>query len=166
MMPRSNSTSRNNNNGYKGNSHYSRKPKFNSDEQIKTTTHHKVHKTPVVKTLEPSEKYAKTMELLKAKGFFVDAEYGNRIRFDQIEEFRVDGRDVPVLIANIQYKNKRQDIVRRKKVYRIVRYNDKEIIGMVSKNENYDVLNFVKVDTTVTPVPEKVASVRPHRSYR
>jgi predicted transcriptional regulator YheO len=138
------------------------RPRYQKEQKICTTD----AKHPLSPLVDPSEKYAKTMELIKAKGFFVDAQYGNRIRFTQIEEFHVDnkdGRDVPVLVCNIQYKNKAGDTVRRRSVYRIVRYNDKEIIGMNSRNMNVYVLNRVKVDTSLPP--EKSVPVQTKKVY-
>lgn len=111
------------------------------------TEKHKDFKPSIV---EPSEKYISTIQAIKNKKFFVDAQFGNKIFWESILEFHVDKKDVPVLLCNAKYRNKRGDLVSEKKVYRIIRYNEKEIIGINSQNINIwmsktiDVSKFIK----------------------
>ena len=70
-----------------------------------------------------------------------------------------------MLIVDFEYRNNKQEMVRRKKVYRIVRYNDKEIVGMESRNTNTQVYNRVNVK-----IPERTQEPRlirkPHNNNR
>ena len=115
------------------------KPNSHTKPSENTTTNNTV--------VEPSEKYARTIECIKAKGFFVDGIYGTRVYFNRIKEFRVDGKDIPVFVATVRYKDKKGNLQEQDKVYRIVRYNDQQIIGIVTNNHNYGVLKKVKVNT-------------------
>ena len=119
--------------------------------QESTPAPKKEHPAPTV--VQPSEKYKATVQALRNKGFFVDARYGTKIHFNNIIDFRVDKKDVPTVVAVVQFKNKQQQIKKSKKIFRIIRYNDHEIIGMNSNNFNYYVLP--KVDVDMTPIPRK-----------
>ena len=95
--------------------------------------------------IEPTQKYIDTVNFIKKKKFFVDAEYGTRVYFDNIIEFRVDGKDIPVFVAKVKYKDKKGNIQDRVKVYRIIRYNENQIVGMPTQNHNYCVLKSVNI---------------------
>ena len=86
--------------------------------------------------VQPSEKYLKTLRFIKKKKYFIDAQFGTRVFWESILEFHVDRKDVPVLLCDAKYRNKKGDLVNEKKVYRIVRYNEKEIVGITSANIN------------------------------
>lgn len=86
--------------------------------------------------VQPSEKYLKTLRYIKKKKYFIDAQFGTRVFWESIMEFHVDKKDVPVLLCDAKYRNKKGDLVNERKVYRIVRYNEKEIVGIVSANIN------------------------------
>lgn len=125
-----------------------KKNKTNSHSPLhqKITTYH-----PKDMLVNPSDKYADTMRFLKSKGYFIDAEYGTRVRFESIKEFHVDKKGVPVVLATANYHNKKGDLVSKNKVYRIIRYNEKQIVGMVTENRAYSVLPKVRVDTSLPP---------------
>lgn len=99
---------------------------------------------PVI--VPPSEKYADTIRYIKQKKFFIDAATGMKVYLDSIKEFHVDKNDVPVLLCKIVFKD-RDDKPKapQTKVYRIIRYNSDEIVGLNSKNTNIWVLNNVNV---------------------
>jgi hypothetical protein len=86
--------------------------------------------------VQPSEKYLNTLRYIKKKKYFIDAQFGTRIFWESIMEFHVDRKDIPVLLCDAKYRNKKGDLVNERKVYRIVRYNEKEIVGIVSANIN------------------------------
>jgi hypothetical protein len=86
--------------------------------------------------VQPSEKYLKTLRYIKKKKYFIDAQFGTRVFWESIMEFHVDRKDIPVLLCDAKYRNKKGDLVNERKVYRIVRYNEKEIVGIVSANIN------------------------------
>lgn len=116
--------------------------------------------------VQPSEKYLKTLKCIRAKKYFVDAQFGNKVFWESILEFHVDKKDVPVLLCDAKYRNKKGDLVNEKKVYRIVRYNDKEIIGMVSTNINPWMSKTVDI-TVLKQEEEKEAAQRVARNnYR
>ena len=148
---------------------FNKKPKYKKKQanrsQSQNPTNQNRRPIPNGSLVEPTEKYQKTIDYIYKKGFFVTAAYGNKVSVHQIKEFRVDGRDVPVLIVDFEYRNNKQEMVRRKKVYRIVRYNDKEIVGMESRNTNTQVYNRVNVK-----IPERTQEPRlirkPHNNNR
>lgn len=87
--------------------------------------------------MNPSEKYIETIKGIFKKGYFVDAQYGNRVFTNNILEYHIDRKkDIPVLLCEVKYKNKQGDICSAKKVFRVVRFNENEIIGMNSTNIN------------------------------
>ena len=143
---------------------FNKKPKYKKKPAVPSNTPKK--KTiPNGSLVEPTEKYQETINYIFKKGFFVTAAYGNKVRVHQIKEFRVDGRDVPVLIVDFEYRNNKQEMVRRKKVYRIVRYNDKEIIGMESRNTNTHVYNRVNVRIPERDLQPKLVR-KPYNKYK
>lgn len=105
---------------------------------------------PVV--IPPTEKYRTTIECIFKKGYFVDALSGIRVFAQSIKEFHVDKTDVPVLLCSVKVgKSENGNLVTHMKdrVFRIVRYNEKEIVGLNSKNVNIWMMKLVKVDDII-----------------
>lgn len=119
---------------------------------------------PLAPLVPPSKKYQETINFIAKKGFFVTASYGNKVRLDQVKEFRVDSKDVPVLIVDLEYRNNRREIVRHTKVYRIVRYNENEIIGIESRNMN--TYRYNRVDVVIPKVEQPAVVRKSNNSYR
>lgn len=100
---------------------------------------------PVI--VPPSQKYLETMKYIKEKKFFIDASNGFKVYWNTIKEFHVNGKDTPVLLCEIVYKDKDGNPQPpKKKVYHIVRYNPLEIVGLNSKNVNIWMMRTVKMD--------------------
>lgn len=107
------------------------------------------------KIVQPSEKYKAIVEALRRKTFFVDARFGNKIHFNNITDFRTDKKDVPTVVVVMKVRNRQGETKEITKIFRIIKYNDNEIIGMNSRNFNYYVLPKVDVDMTPIPRPPK-----------
>lgn len=87
---------------------------------------------------EPSTKYKETLKYLIKKGFFVAAKTGERVDFKDIKEFHIHTKnDVPVVVTETTKPNRKLGgISKYKRVFKIVRFNEEEIIGIISKNTN------------------------------
>lgn len=120
---------------------YKKKPK----KPTIITTEDKVKEIePVV--IEASDKYAETIKMIKDKGYFIEASSGYKIFFDDIREFHSDSKnDTPVLVCMKKSKTKQGGIIESKIVYRIIRYNKDEIIGLKSNNINIWQMRVVNV---------------------
>lgn len=111
--------------------------------------------------MNPSEKYVETIKALFKKGFFVDAQYGSRVYTNGILEYHIDRKkDIPVLLCEVKYKNKQGDLCSTKKVFRIIKYNDNEIIGMNSTNINVWMMATANVQDILPKEVEKVNEQR------
>lgn len=111
--------------------------------------------------MQPTEKYAVIIKDLFKKGFFVDAQYGTRVYANNVKEFHVDGKhDIPVVLAEVKYRNKNGDICTNKKVFRIIRYNADELVGMNSQNINIWMMPTVQVDDLI---PKEVPKAKPKK---
>ena len=117
-----------------------------TEERMKMKDIKKEEFHPII--VRASDKYLKTIEFIRNKKFFVDAQYGNKVYAENILEYHVDKKDVPVLVCNAKYRNKKGDLVSEKKVYRIIRYNEKEIIGISSQNINIWMMKTVSLPDT------------------
>ena len=107
--------------------------------------------------MNPSEKYADTIKAIFKKGYFVDAQYGNRVFTNNILEYHIDRKkDIPVLLCEVNFKNKQGDICSAKKVFRIVKYNENEIIGMNSANINIWMMATANVQDILPKEVEKI----------
>lgn len=87
--------------------------------------------------VEPSDKYKDTINYLIKKGFFVAAKTGEKINLNSIIEFHVHTKnDVPVVVTEITKPSKYGGISKFKRVYKIVRFNEEEIVGIQYKITN------------------------------
>lgn len=96
--------------------------------------------------VEPSEKYIETYKALKKKGFFISAKYGDKIQFTTIKEFHVATKnDVPYVVCENRKSCPQGGVSITKKLYKLVRFNDQEIVGLESRNSNPWMMKTVKL---------------------
>ena len=125
---------------------YKKKPK---KQEIITTEDKATEIEPVI--VEASDKYAETIKMIKDKGYFIEASSGYKIFFNDIKEFHSDSKnDTPVLVCLRKSKTKQGGILENKIVYRIIRFNKDEIIGLKSNNINIWQMRLVNVDDLIT----------------
>ena len=125
---------------------YKKKPKkpiITTEDKIKEN-----NIEPVV--VEASDRYAETIKMIKDKGYFIEASSGYKIFFNDIKEFHSDSKnDTPVLVCLRKSKTKQGGIIENKIVYRIVRYNKDEIIGLKSNNINIWQMRVVNIADSI-----------------
>ena len=125
---------------------YKKKPK---KPAIITTEDVKKDIEPVV--IEASDKYAETIKMIKDKGYFIEASSGYKVFFNDIKEFHSDSKnDTPVFVCIRKSKTKQGGIIESRIVYRIIRYNKDEIIGLRSNNINIWQMRVVNVADLIT----------------
>ena len=97
----------------------------------------KIIKEEIVK-VEPSQKCKSIIDDLKKKGFFVDARAGFKVNVSNVKEWHLDTKkDIPVVLVEITKPSKfNNGVVKYRYVYRIIRYNSNEIVGLHSDNTN------------------------------
>lgn len=100
----------------------------------------------------PSEKYVATMEIIKKKGFFVDAEFGGTITYKSIRDFYVAPNDMPHVLVKKPLKNNPNSKVKTfvEKGYKIIRYSGSIVIGIPIKTFKTDKLKKVAFRFTDT----------------